>query len=64
MTLIREDLMKVGRGALLAGFGAAVVYFLDGVTGIDFGDWNVLVAAIIAVAGNLFRKWWTESKYR
>jgi len=64
MVLIRQDLTKVGKGALLAGFGAAVIYFLDNVTGVDFGDWNLIAAAVVSVVGNLFRKWWTENKYR
>ena len=62
-SLVVEDLKKVGKGAAIAGFGAAALYLLDALPNVDFGDWTPFMTAVLAVVGNLFRKWWTRNKY-
>lgn len=61
--LIGRDIAKVGRGAALAGFGAASVYFFENIGAVDFGEWTPFVAAIISVLANLVRKWINENRY-
>ena len=54
----KVDLLKVGRGAILAGGGAVAVYLLEVVPQIDFGaNFTPLVTALAAVLLNAARKW-------
>lgn len=54
----KVDLLKVGRGAVLAGGGAVVVYLLEVVPQVDFGvSFTPLVTAFAAILLNAARKW-------
>lgn len=52
-----DDIIKVSKGAALAGMGAAITYLAEWASGTDFGEWTPIVVAAAAVAVNLFRKW-------
>lgn len=47
---------KVGKGALIAGAGAALVYILEAIPGLDFGGYTALVGGILAILVNFLRK--------
>jgi tartrate dehydratase beta subunit/fumarate hydratase class I family protein len=68
--LIKQDLVKIGKGALIALGGAAVVY-LSQVSGMidysNFGIWGAIVAALVtsfsSVLINVLNKWINSSTY-
>ncbi len=47
---------KVGKGTLIAGIGAALVFLVENVGSIDFGEYSPFVVAIAAVLVNVARK--------
>lgn len=53
----REDIVSVGKGGLLAGIGAALTFFGQWASGADLGQAGVVVAAVVSVLANVFRKW-------
>lgn len=55
--LKKEDMKKVGIGALMAVAGAIVTYALEIVPQIDFGSTTPIVVAIFSVLANLARKY-------
>lgn len=61
--IMKQDLQKVGKGALIAGGGAFATYLLQGLTQVDYGDWTPLVVALLSVVINFARKYITETKY-
>ena len=61
--LIKQDLLKVGKGALIAGAGAFAMYLLQGLTQIDYGDATPVIVALLSVVINFARKYFTENKY-
>lgn len=48
---------KIGRGALIAGFGAVAVYLLQSVAGMDFGSATPIVVAIASIALNALKEY-------
>lgn len=56
LKLDKAKLESVGRGALLAGGGAFIVYILQELPGLDLGTYQLLAAAVLSVALNLIRK--------
>lgn len=52
----REDIIKVLKGALIAGGGAALAYLTEYITGADFGEYTEIVVAGWAVVVNAARK--------
>jgi hypothetical protein len=59
--LSKEDWIKVGKGALVAGVGAAIIYVVDWTGTVDFGSYTVLASAISAVLVNVVRKFFTTT---
>jgi len=53
----REDLQKIGRGALLAMGGALVVYATDILPMVDWGSWAPVATGVGAILLNSLRKW-------
>lgn len=53
---MRQELEKVLRGALLAAIGVFGSQVLDGLNGVNFGEYQVYVAGAISVAANAVRK--------
>lgn len=56
-TLNKQDLIKIGKGFLIAVGGAALVYFTEVFAQIDWGTWTPVVTALSAVLINAARKW-------
>ena len=48
----KTKLIKTAKGALIAGGGVALTYFLQGIGDLDFGAYSALVAGLIAVLIN------------
>ena len=53
----KVTVQKIGRGALIAGFGAVAVYFLQSVMGMDFGPYSPLVVSIASIALNALKEY-------
>lgn len=53
----REDLKKVGKGALIALLGALITYGTETIANIDFGEWTPLAVAVFSVLANIGRKY-------
>jgi len=49
---MNEKLKKIGKGALIAGGGAAIVYALQIVATMDFGEYTPLVVAFSGIIIN------------
>ncbi len=60
--LNKEDLKKIGIGALVAVAGALLTYLSDLIPKIDFGQWTPIVMAFWSVIVNVVRKWLTNSQ--
>lgn len=52
----KDKLISVLKGAAIAGAGAALTYVTQWASGSDFGAAGPVVAAVLAVAVNFFRK--------
>jgi len=55
--LNKQDLTKIGTGAMIAGAGAIVTYLVEIIPNVDFGDYSPLVVALFSVLANSARKW-------
>lgn len=54
----RETLIKVGRGALIAGTGAVALYLFDWIGTIDVGTtWTPLIGAVVPFLINAVKEW-------
>ena len=51
-TLTKTNLIKIGRGALIAGAGAICVYLADVIPTIDFEGYTVLATFMASVLAN------------
>lgn len=49
-------LLKIGRGALIAGAGAAVVYGLEAVLTMDFGESTPIIVALASILLNAVKE--------
>ncbi len=56
-SLNKEELGKVGRGALIAIGGALVTYSAEIVVQIDFGTWTPIIVSISSILINAARKY-------
>lgn len=52
-----ETWKKIGKGAGIAGGGAAVVYLLTAVGTLDWGEYTPAITAVAAVLLNAVREW-------
>lgn len=52
----RADILKILKGAGLAGLGAGATYALVELRDMDFGEWTPFVVMGISVLGNMLRK--------
>lgn len=64
--LVKEDLIKVARGAALAALSAISLYIADYMQTIELGEgwYTPIIVALIPVFANLLRKFATENKYK
>lgn len=61
--LIKEDLVRIGIGALVAGAGALLTFLAEKIPSVDFGQWTPVVVAVLSVLVNSLRKLLSETKY-
>lgn len=54
---LRTSLVKIGKGALIAGLGAAGAVALAQLQSLDFGAWQPIVGMVLSVAVNAFNQW-------
>jgi len=55
-------LKKVGKGALIAGGGAVLVYLAEAVPTIDFGPYTAIAVGVFSVLINAARKYLSTYK--
>lgn len=60
MTLNKEDLKKIGKGALFAGGGAVCAYLLTVVPDLDFGPQTLLISTVVSILLNAAVKFFQE----
>jgi len=54
----KETLIKIGKGALIAGTGTAALYVLGALDKIDFGNAvTPIVGALVPILVNMVREW-------
>ena len=53
----KESLIKIGKGCLIAGGGAMIIYILEAVIGMDFGSYTPVVVAMAGVLLNSVKEW-------
>lgn len=56
-----QDAKKIAVGLGVALAGAALTYFSEVITQIDFGSWTPVVVAGFSVLANVVRKWISEN---
>lgn len=61
-SLNKEDLKKIGTGALMAILGALLTYITETIGQVDFKDYTPLVVAVWSIIANVIRKYIAESK--
>lgn len=59
-TIDKKGLIKVVKGALIAGIGAVLTYLEANIGSISFGDFTPLVVAINSVIVNFARKYFVS----
>jgi hypothetical protein len=64
MELTTQNILKVVKGAAIAGGGAAAVYALQAVGQFDLGQFSAMAAAIAAIVINAVRKYLEEYEQR
>jgi len=62
-SLIKQDLVKIGKGALIAGTGVACTYILENIGNINFGDWTPIAVGIISILTNTILKFVEKTRY-
>jgi hypothetical protein len=60
--LCKEDMLKVGKGALIAVLGALLTYISSEITSVNFGELTPIVVAGWSILANLGRKWIVNNK--
>lgn len=53
----KASLKKIGKGALIAGGGALIVYLLECLQGMDFGQATPVIVALAAIIINSVKEW-------
>ena len=56
-TLTKENVSKVGKGALIAVGGAFLTFLAQAIGQFDFGEWTPAVVALASILINVGRKW-------
>lgn len=55
--LDKESLIKILKGACIAGGAVTVTYILEGLIQLDFGQYTILVVGILSVLINFVKEW-------
>lgn len=56
-SLNKQDLLKIGKGALMAIGGVLVTYLLQTLPSVDFGQYTPVVVGVASVALNALSKY-------
>jgi hypothetical protein len=56
------DWKKIGKGAGIAVAGALLTFAADALPGIDFGQYQMVIAPVLMVLINLGLKWYAGTK--
>jgi hypothetical protein len=56
-TFDAETLIKISKGAVIAGLGAGLIFLLQGVAGMDFGVYTPIAVALSSIAINAIREY-------
>jgi len=62
-TIVKQDLAKLGKGALIAGTGVACTYILENVGNINLGDFTPIIVGVISILTNAILKFVRKTKY-
>lgn len=62
LKLNNVDWQKIGKGALIAGVGAAAIYAIKALLGLDWGDWTPAAVALGGILTNLVRKFLADNE--
>ena len=54
--MTKESLIKIAKGAGLAGGGAILTYLIEIIPSVNLGDWTPIVVAVLSVLLNVLRK--------
>ncbi len=61
-TLNKEDLKRIGVGALIAIMGALLTYAETQIPNVEFGSWTPILTALNAILVNAVRKFIADSQ--
>ena len=61
LKLNKEDLIKILKGAIIAGLGVALTYLSASITDSDFGNYTALVTAAWSVVVNAVNRWISDN---
>ena len=59
--LNKAELIKVGKGALIAGLGALLAFVGQYLSGVDWGQWTFVSVALGAILVNWARLFFTDN---
>ncbi len=54
---LKEKAVKVAKGAGIAVLGALATYSLEITSSVDFGEYAVIVGAVMSIVANAIRQW-------
>jgi len=57
----KDDLIKIGKGTLIAAIGAALTYLTEIIPSVNLGEYTPVVVAGFSILTNLIRKWMTKT---
>ena len=52
-----KGLIKVAKGAGIAGGATVLAYLLEALPGVDFGEYTAVIVGVLAIVINFLRKW-------
>lgn len=52
----KESLIKISKGALIAGTGAVALYFLDIVSKLEVGTWTPIIGMAVPILVNAIKE--------
>lgn len=55
--LDNTTLIKILKGAGIAGGAVAIIYILEAISGLNFGNYTALVVGICSILINFVREW-------
>jgi len=53
----KATLIKIGKGALIAGTGTVALYLLDWTTSLELGTFTPILAAVVPIVVNAIKEW-------